>query len=120
MTKLLRNLHSTDRVNSSNDKSESHFRSNSNVHGLSLQFNQSQSSAESTMSRYQGNTMPAQGILDNTKQHSVSKVETRLCESTGQQHPYDRENNYLSRFPLGFRGCYNCGKSDHFSTKNCP
>ena len=26
----------------------------------------------------------------------------------------------MSQFPLGFKGCYNCGGTDHFSTRECP
>ena len=26
----------------------------------------------------------------------------------------------MSRFPLGFKGCYNCGGTDHFSTREFP
>ena len=45
-------------------------------------------------------------------------METKLCEKAGQQHPYDKQNDYLSRFPLEFRECFNCGSTDHFSTRD--
>ena len=48
-----------------------------------------------------------------------SKVETRLCQSTGLQHLYNKDNDYLSRYPVGFKGCFNCGKTDHFRTGDC-
>ena len=65
------------------------------------------------MSRYNNNT----GTNFNN-QNSI-KVETRLCTQTGQQHLYDKQNDYLSRFPLGFRGCFNYGATDYFSTQDC-
>lgn len=34
--------------------------------------------------------------------------------------PVREGNDYLSRFPLGFRGCYNCGENAHYSTRDCP
>ena len=83
------------------------------VYGSALQYQQSQSSAESTMSRYSSNKHQDQG------RYNGSKVETRLCRDTGLQHPYDKENDYLSRFPEGLKGCFHCGKTDHFRTGDC-
>ena len=46
-------------------------------------------------------------------------METRLCAKTGQHHPYDKVNDYLSQFPLELRGHFNCGSTTHFSTRDC-
>ena len=53
-------------------------------------------------------------------QHFPIKVKTRLYPDTGIPHPYDESRDFLSRFPLGFRGCYYCGNTDHFRTRDCP
>ena len=47
-------------------------------------------------------------------------VETRKYPETGLQHPFNKDSNFLSRFHVNFRGCYNYGQTDHFSTKMCP
>ena len=36
------------------------------------------------------------------------------------EHPFDAEENFVSKFPLGFRGCFNCGATDHFCSNECP
>ena len=38
-----------------------------------------------------------------------NNVETLKHPGTGIQYPYDKERDFLSRFPVGFNGCYNCG-----------
>ena len=40
--------------------------------------------------------------------------------TTGLDHPYDIEFDFTSRFPIGFRGCFVCGATDHFGTSKCP
>ena len=55
---------------------------NSGEYGSSLQYQQSQSSAESTMSRY-SNAQPQDQRTNYGAGISDSKVETRLCQSTG-------------------------------------
>ena len=50
----------------------------------------------------------------------TNSVETRIHPTTGKTHPYEKLCDFISRFPVGFRGCYNYGKEDHFSTKDCP
>ena len=54
------------------------------------------------MSRYSNDKSPSQD-RNNGMGLNGTKVETRLCQSTGKQHPYARENNHLSRFPVNFR-----------------
>ena len=53
-------------------------------------------------------------------QYSPIEVKTRPHPDTGIPHPYDESRDFLSRFPLGFRGCYYCGNTDHFRTRDCP
>ena len=48
-----------------------------------------------------------------------TKVETKTHHVTGLQHPYDNVRYFLSRFPLGFRGCYNCDSEDNINTRDC-
>ena len=74
-------------------------------------FQRGPSLAETTIERYKG---PAPST------ESRPEVETRICRDTGLQHPYDREKDYLSKYPVGFRGCYACGKDDHRSSRECP
>ena len=113
MSKMLRSLQTGNRGENLFLQSDRNVPHNSIEYGSSLQFQQSQSSAEFTMSKYDNGKQQYQGRNNGTK------VETRLCRDTGLQHPYDKENDYLSRFPEGFRGCFNCGKTDHFRTGDC-
>ena len=113
MAQMFRSLQTSNRGGNLVLQSDMNVLHNSAEYGSSLQYQQSQSSAESTMSRYGSGKQQDQGRSNG------SKVETRLCRDTGLQHPYDKENDYLSRFPEGFRGCFNCGKTDHFRTGDC-
>ena len=65
--------------------------------------------AESTLQRYGGggnnveNTLPSRTGAD------------------GRQYPFNPEDpTFLSRFEIGFRGCFKCGQSDHFTRDKCP
>ena len=51
------------------------------------------------------------GGQDNTVVNKFSNinphdVETRKHSGTSLQHPYDKEQDFLSRFLVGFNGCY--------------
>ena len=46
-------------------------------------------------------------------------VTSTVNSHSGLQHPYDKERDFLSRFPVGFEGCYNCGQKDHRNTRDC-
>ena len=38
----------------------------------------------------------------------------------GKSYPYHQDDpTYLSRSPLGFRGCFKCGKVDHWTRNDC-
>ena len=60
----------------------------------------------------------AEGVIQSYTQHEG--VETRKNSVTGENHPYDPEYNFTSRFPLEFSGCFICGSTDHFSRLDCP
>ena len=77
------------------------------IHGNTY-FQQQPSLAESTMQKYKGSPPGRRPVP--TKKHP----------ETGLEHPYDMETSYLSRYPLGFRGCFACGGTDHFDTRSCP
>ena len=77
--------------------------------GSSLAYQQGGSIAEQTISQYSQGSSRTAG----------KPVETRKHPETGLEHPFDKDHNYLSRFPVDFKGCFNCGQTDHFSTRNC-
>ena len=81
--------------------------------GSSYAYQQSPSIAEQTIRQNTPGYAP-------THSNNQLKVETRTHPQSGLQHPFDKDNNFLSRFPVDFRGCFNCGKTNHFTTKFCP
>ena len=83
-------------------------------HGQSY-FQQRASLAETTIARYNNNDT---NVNPNYK-NKETKIETRLHPETGMQHPFDSSAIFLSRFPIGFQGCFNCGKTDHNCTRDC-
>ena len=113
MTKIFNNLQSNTRGRNLNFQAGGASSCNLAEYRSSFQYQQSESLAESTMSQYSHDRIPSQDRIN-------SKVETQLCQRTGKQYPYDRDNNYVSIFPVGFRGWYKYGKTDHFSTRDCP
>jgi hypothetical protein len=62
------------------------------------------SQAEQTITKYKGTEHP--------------DIEVRMVKGTA--FPFHKPSNTLSKFPCGFRGCYNCGAQDHYTTKDCP
>ena len=91
------------------DNSSSRYFGNN---GSAYQYQQGKSPAETTMSRYNDNGNGNCNVSQNS-----TNMETRLCKETGVQHPYNKLRDYLSRFPLRFKGYYACGSKDHFSTR---
>ena len=73
-------------------------------------FQNSTSLAESTISKHSGGIQAA----------TDPNIETRIHPKTGKHHPFYRAGNYISDYPLGFRGCFNCGENDHWKTSRCP
>ena len=55
----------------------------------------------------------AEGVLQDHK--GLHDVPTYRNPSTGVEYPYDKEYNFTSRFPVGFKGCFICGGGNHFS-----
>ena len=79
-------------------------------------FYQSQSPAEQTLQRYKG---PPKGT-HSPGAYNPDNLPTRIGP-TGLPHPYRADApDVLSRFPLGFRGCFLCGGEDHNNTRYCP
>ena len=60
--------------------------------------------AEQTLSKYQ----PPQDHPD-----------VEICIVQGTQYPFHKPTKHLSKYPVGFKGCYNCGESDHFRSSDC-
>ena len=94
MSKLLRSLHPSHSRSSNvfldSNRELSLNDSMTGNNGHMLQYQNGQSPAESTIRRYTSNS----GSSFNDK--NEMKIATRLCEKTGQQHPYDKETNYIS------------------------
>lgn len=79
-------------------------------------FYHSTSPAEQTLQRY---TAPPSNTTQNGPPNPLN-LPTRPGP-TGLPHPFRQDDpTYLSRFPLGFRGCFKCGSQDHNSWKDCP
>ena len=87
-----------------------------------LYFQQGPSRAEQTINKYKNgqehvNPPQQQGAGGNqVKPH----VPTRRHPATGLEHPYNPATNYLSKYPLGFRGCFICGSLEHNFAYDCP
>ena len=81
--------------------------------GYNLSYSQGQSVA--------GQTLQSYGLDKNsaTQCQPPNKIDTREHLVTSLQHTFGRENNFSSPFPLGFKGCYHCGDTAHFSTSEC-
>ena len=74
---------------------------------------QSQSLAEQTLSRY-GNE-----DRRNNDQYNCSMPTRKGAD--GLEYPYNpADPNYLSKYQLGFKGCFKCGSVDHFERQRCP
>jgi len=72
------------------------------------------------MERYKGPSNGSGPQQGQQHQYDPPDIETKLCRDTGLQHPYNREKDDLSKYPMGFRGCFACGKEDHRSGHECP
>ena len=92
--------------NGSENNSSSQTANFSDNHGYNLAYQYGQSVAEQTLQCY------GSGYSHNTPRQNEAKIKTKTHSTTGLQYPFDNERNFLSRFPLGFWGCYNCGKKD--------
>lgn len=78
---------------------------------------QSASPAESTLTRYKS---PAKECGNNTIDESNPYGLPTRRGPTGLQHPYDREDpKSISKFPIGFKGCFKCGSLDHWLSSRC-
>ena len=75
--------------------------------------------AESTIARY---STPDKNSLDSGSftYNNRAPVETRCHPVSGLQHPYDKDRDLLSLFAIHFNGCFNCGRTTHNTTRDCP
>ena len=46
-------------------------------------------------------------------------VEIKMGSKKVIRYPYNIEYNFVSRFPVVFQGCYNCGREDHICREDC-
>ena len=78
----------------------------------------SPSLAETTISRYSGggNNNSDTG---NSSCTVSNNIETRTHPNTGLQHSYNKSQDFINRFPIGFEGCFKCGQKDHRNTREC-
>ena len=74
-----------------------------------INYQRTPSSAESTLTKY--STPPS-----STTAATNANVPTKVHPDTGLHHPFNEIDGYLSRFPVGFRGCFACGSTSHFNT----
>jgi len=57
--------------------------------------------------QYQHQSSLVEGVLQAHK--SMDTVQTKKNNVTGEEHPYDEEYDFVSQFPLRFKGCFICG-----------
>ena len=113
MTDLLRSLNTTQNRGLA-------LATNSNENSTRGQryYQQSPSLAETPISRYSGGSNN-NGDTGNSSRTISNNIETRTHPDTGLQHPYDKSRDFISQFPIGFEGCFNCGQKDHRNTREC-
>lgn len=71
--------------------------------------------AEETIERYKG-PMPGAHNANNT---NATDIEVRK-KSDGNNYPFHIPTQYMSQYPVGFRGCFVCGSTDHWRKESCP
>ena len=83
-------------------------------------FQRSTSLAEQTMSTYKepAGMIPPHPLPPSLYTHTA--VPTIFVPDTSKQHPFKPELNHVSKFPIGFCGCYACDQEDHFHSEKCP
>ena len=73
----------------------------------------SPSLAEDTLRRY--------GSLTSQPVDSNSTDTPSRVGPDGILYPFNPDDpSYTSKFPLGFGGCFKCGRSDHYNRRGCP
>ena len=50
----------------------------------------------------------------------MDSIKTKKKHDTGKEHPYDAEYDFVSQFPLRFKGCFICGATNRFLTADYP
>ena len=74
-----------------------------------LTFHQGYYQAESTLQRYNVPTKPIQMYIP---------VVIIMHQTTKVYHPFDVEENHLSKYPVNFRGRYCCRSTYHYINKD--
>lgn len=71
--------------------------------------------AEETLEKYKG--PPGNG----TNNSNVNATDIEVRKGTdGNLYPFHTPTQYLSQYPVGFRGCFVCGSTDHWRKDSCP
>ena len=70
-----------------------------------------------TIQQYQRDPSLDEGVLQQHK--GTVTVQTRKNTVTGKDHPFDPEYNFVSQFPVDWKGCFICGATDHFNSMEC-
>ena len=52
--------------------------------------------------------------------HTKVQLRYKKNRTISLDHPFNIEYDFTSRFPIGFRGSFVCGATDHFGTHKCP
>ena len=83
------------------------------VHQGQLFLYQRQSPAEQTLAKYKDTSQ-------RTDQPNPKNLPVRTGPD-GLLYPYRLDDpTYISKYPLGFRGCFKCGATNHFNLRDCP
>ena len=82
----------------------------------------SESQAEQTIMKYnepaKTEDRRSRHFCTRSQQHQKDIV-TRRNPETGKDHPYNPHLDYISKYPVGFRGSFRCGKDYHGEGKRC-
>ena len=82
-------------------------------HGSGSNYSQqSPSLAEITLQNYQGK--PPNELNSSWDVPSVFNPEIKLS------YPFNSELDYVSKYPMGFKGCFTCGSKEHWKSDDCP
>ena len=86
-------------------------------------FFHSDSQAELTIARYarKDDQAPRPGVQDFRRSPTQqADIKTKINPATGKAHPYNPHTDFISKFEVGFRGCFRCGGDYHGRNGVCP
>ena len=62
----------------------------------------------------------AEGVLQEYKGPASNHPDVEIRKGAdGKSYPFHIPTQFLSTFPVGFRGCYVCGSTDHWKREDC-